>query len=191
MHEAGFAAGERVVEVGPGAGAITLPLARLGVDLVAVEVDGHHAERLRARLRDAGHVNVRVVVADFAAFRLPRAPFRVVGSLPFGRTTAILARLLDDPARPITRADLILQWEVARKRCQQPPSTLRGAAWAPWWEFRLGRRIPARSFRPVPRVDGGTLTVVRRDPPLLPEAMAPAWSRFVRERWPFEPRGTR
>ena len=163
VQDARLESGELVLEIGPGAGAVTLALARCGVDVVAGG---------RAR-------------ADIRSFRFPETGFRVVGSLPFGQTTSILARLLDDPALPLTRADLILQWEVARKRALRPPGTLRSAAWAPWWEFRLGPRIQARSFRPVPRVDGGVLRVVRRNPPLLPDAMAGSYARFVKENWPF------
>jgi 23S rRNA (adenine-N6)-dimethyltransferase len=83
------------------------------------------------------------------------------------------------------RADVIVQWEVARKRSTVPASTLRSTAWAPWWEFRLGRRIPAAEFRPVPRVDGGVLVITRRDPPVLPRSMANRYQAFVRANWPF------
>jgi 23S rRNA (adenine-N6)-dimethyltransferase len=191
VRDAGFSPGELVVEIGPGSGSITLALARRGVDLIAVELDRAWADRLRSRVRSAGHSNVRIAVADFRSFQLPEAPFRVVGSLPFGQTTSILGHLLDDPARPLIRADLILQWEVARKRAAQPPSTLRCAGWAPWWEFHLGRRILARSFRPIPRVDGGVLSIVRRRPSLLPDEMAASYASFIGENWPFTGRQRR
>jgi len=109
----------------------------------------------------------------------------VVGSLPFARTTDVLSRLLGDPRVPLERADVIVQWEVARKRAAAPPSTLLSTAWAPWWEFRLGPRIPAEAFRPVPQVDAGVLVVTRRRPSLLPPAMARAYAGFVRRQWPF------
>jgi len=66
-----------------------------------------------------------------------------------------------------------------------PPATLLSTAWAPWWEMHLARRIPATSFRPVPRVDAGLLTITRRDPPLLPVAMARRYAAFVQSGWPF------
>jgi 23S rRNA (adenine-N6)-dimethyltransferase len=41
------------------------------------------------------------------------------------------------------------------------------AMWWPWYEFELHARVPARSFRPVPSVDGGLLTMRRRASPLV------------------------
>lgn len=185
VRNARFSPDDLVVEIGPGSGSLTLPLARRGVDLVAVELDRDWAARLRERLRAGGLSNVRVVPADFRSFDLPKRPFRVVGNLPFHETRAILALLLDDPRLPLRRADLIVQWGVAKKRTVHPPETLRGTAWAPWWRFERGARIPARSFRPAPSVDAGVLTIERREPALLPEAMARDYARFLRERWPF------
>jgi 23S rRNA (adenine-N6)-dimethyltransferase len=184
VESAGFRAGQLVVEIGAGRGALTFALAREPIDVVAVELDPVWAERLRHELRRAGHPRVRVVHADFLSFALPARPFRVIGSLPFGRTTEICRRLFDDPAVPLERADLVVQWEVACKRASQPPTSLLGAAWAPWWEFELVRRIPAREFRPVPRADAGVLVVRRRAPALLPPSVAPAWARCVRAHWP-------
>jgi 23S rRNA (adenine-N6)-dimethyltransferase len=185
VAEAGFRAGDFALEIGPGLGPFTLALLRRGVDVLAVEADPSLASRLRQQASRASRGRLRVVAADVRSLPLPARPFRAVGSLPFGQTTDIFRRLLDDPDTPLVRADLIVQWEVARKRAGAPPSTLLSAAWAPWWEFRLGRRIPAHEFRPVPRVDAGVLVVTPRTPPLLPASMAARYSRFVRAHWPF------
>jgi 23S rRNA (adenine-N6)-dimethyltransferase len=180
VDQAGLVPGELVVEIGAGAGAITRVLARRPVRVVAIEPDPAWAGRLREELR-----GVRVVGRDFFAFDLPREPFRVLGSLPFGRTTDILRRLLDHPSAGLRRADIVVQWEVALKRSLTPPETMLSTCWAPWWETRLALRIPATSFRPVPRVDAGLLTITRRDPPLLPLAMSGAYAAFVQREWPF------
>jgi 23S rRNA (adenine-N6)-dimethyltransferase len=185
VAECDVAAGELVVEVGAGTGAFTLALARRGVEVIAIERDPDWAARLRARVSGVASHRVRVVEDDFLRVSLPGRPFRVLGSLPFGVTTEILRRLFDDPRTPLQRADLIVQWEVARKRAESPPSTLLSTAWAPWWEFHLGARIPARAFRPVPRVDAAVLRVTRRRPALLPAALAQPYASFVRARWPF------
>ena len=184
IAEAAFAPGELVVEVGAGRGALTHALARRDVDLVALEKDPRWAASLRRDLarHDRRH-DVRVLCCDVLDFRVPRRPFRVIGSLPFGTTTAILRHLLDDPGSPLVRADLIVQWEVARKRATMPPSTLLSAGWAPWWCFEVGRRIPATAFRPVPSVDAAVLRVTRRAPAILPPRMAGAYKAFVRRQW--------
>lgn len=48
-------------------------------------------------------------------------------------------------------------------------------------------RVPATAFPflSIPRVDAGVLTILRRDPPLLPTTVAGAYAGFVREHWPF------
>jgi 23S rRNA (adenine-N6)-dimethyltransferase len=188
VASADFRPGELVLEIGAGRGALTHALAELPLDVVAVELDPVWAARLHAELAD--HPRVRVVCADFFAFTLPQRPFRVIGSLPFGRTTDVCRRLFDDPRLPLARADLVVQWEVAKKRASSPPGTLLGATWAPWWEFRLGGFLPADEFRPVPRTDAGVLVATRRPAALLPPAMAGAYAGFVRERWPFTPPDT-
>jgi 23S rRNA (adenine-N6)-dimethyltransferase len=184
VAEAAFNPGELAVEIGPGRGAITFALARRGVRVLAVELDPAMAEALRHEVRRRGLSDVRVVSRDFAQFSLPRHPFRAVGSLPFGVTTALLRHLLEGTEGTLQRADLIVQWEVAVKRAAVPPSTLVSAGWAPWWQVALGQRIPAQAFHPVPRVDAGLLTITPRDPPILPRSLGPAFREFVRSQWP-------
>jgi len=190
VARAAFGPGDFVVEVGPGLGVFTAAVARRGAEVLAVELDPVLAPKLRARLGPGLRDRVRVVRGDFLSFPLPRRPFRVLGSLPFGRTTDVLRRLLDDPLQRLVRADLVVQWEVARKRIAVPPSTLLSTLWAPWWEFELACRIPAHEFTPVPRVDAAFVSVVRRSRPLLPLAMARPYARFVRAHWPFDDRAS-
>ena len=183
VEQANFRPDELVIEIGAGLGALPRAIAFRDTRVIAVEADPRWAGRLRERL--GAQPRIRIVEADFLSIALPREPFRVAGSLPFGRTTDILRRILDDPGVPMTRADVIVQWEVARKRAAMPPATLLSTIWAPWWEMQLRGRIAASEFRPIPRVDAGLLTIARRDPPLLPPSRARPYAAFVRERWPF------
>ncbi len=183
VARADFDAEDLVVELGAGRGACTFALARHCAHVIAVEKDPRWAEHLRREASRLGAGNVTVVCRDILSFRLPRRPFRAMGSIPFGATTAILRHLLDDPAHGLQRADLIVQREVARKRAALPPTTILSTAWAPWWTFELGRRVPAEAFRPVPAVDAAVLRAIRRVPPLLPERMAAAYAAFVRSQW--------
>ncbi len=151
-----------VLEIGAGDGALTLPLSRHGRTITAIELDTRRALRLGARTP----AHVTVVNEDFLRYSLPRTPHVVVGNLPFHLTTAITRRLLD--AQNWHTAVLLVQWEVARCRAGVGGATLLTAGWAPWYEFDLHSRVPARAFRPMPGVDGGLLTVRRRSAPLGP-----------------------
>jgi 23S rRNA (adenine-N6)-dimethyltransferase len=174
---AGVVRGDLVVEIGAGRGVLTAALARRARRVLAIELDPDWAAGLRERFARSPHV--QVVEGDALTAALPREPFRVVANLPFARTTALLHRLLDDPSLPLQRADLVLQWEVARKRAGEPRSVV-SAAWSPWWSARLGGRLPRTAFRPVPAVDAGVLVVERRPEPLLPPVTADAYAAFVR-----------
>jgi 23S rRNA (adenine-N6)-dimethyltransferase len=172
----GVADGDLVIDIGAGNGLISQALARRGATVVAIERDPALADRLRAKF--ATWPAVTVAEADVLTAPLPGEPFRVVANIPFGITTKILRRLLEDGGRLI-RADVIVQAEVARKRGTGGRGTLLNACWEPWFEFATGARIPATAFRPRPRVDAAVLIVARRDPPLLDAASRRDYTAFV------------
>jgi 23S rRNA (adenine-N6)-dimethyltransferase len=185
VRNTGVTRGDLVVEIGAGTGVLTNGLADRARRVIAVEVDAALAARLRARF--AGDRSVRVVACDALDFRLPDEPFRVVANVPFAHTTAILRMLLDDPASELMRADLIVQWGAAVKRCSQRPSTLLTTSWLPWFELTITRRLPPSSFRPAPACDAAVMTVTRRPDPLLRTHERDAFVRFLRRG--FEQRG--
>jgi 23S rRNA (adenine-N6)-dimethyltransferase len=176
--------GELVVEFGAGDGALTIPLAAAGARVLAIERDPQWAEKVKRRLVARGLAGrVDLMAADMLAVALPGEPYRVVASPPFNLTTALLRTLLENPTAGPYRADLIVQWEVARKRSAVPPTTLLSTMWAPWWQFEIVRRISRGSFRPVPKVDAAWLAITKRQSPLLPSSLAPAWAAFVQSHW--------
>lgn len=164
----------RIIELGAGDGALTTPLAALGVPLTAVELDPRLVRRLRDRLGD----RVRVEGADMLHIPLPHG-CDVVSNVPYHLTTPLLRRLLASPSWHT--ATLLVQWEVARKRAAVGGTTLLTAQWWPWYEFRLLRRVGARSFRPVPSVDSGLLRITRRAEPLLAWRDRGSYRRLVSE----------
>lgn len=84
---------------------------------------------------------------------------------------------------------MLVQWEVARRRAGVGGASMLTASWWPCYEFTLHARVPARSFRPVPSVDGGLLTMTRRTAPLVEDLAA--YQRFVREVFTGRGRGLR
>jgi 23S rRNA (adenine-N6)-dimethyltransferase len=168
-----------VVEIVAGTGAFTAALAARARRVIAIELDPRLARGLRSSF--ALDPSVRVVEGDARSWPLPREPFRVFGNVPFAITTDLFRHLLDDPLGALVRADLVVQWEAARKRVADPPRTVRSLGWGPWWTFAIERRIPSSNFRPPPRVDAALLTIRRREPPLLRETEVSAYRRLVRE----------
>jgi 23S rRNA (adenine-N6)-dimethyltransferase len=173
-----IAPGDVVLEIGAGDGRLTAELARRARGVVAVELDPVSVDRLRARFR--GDRRVRVVHADIRDVPLPREPFRAFGNIPFGVTNAVLRRLLDDPSVPLTRIDLILQLEAARKRAEVWPSTALSLGWLPWWDLSIVRRLPRTGFDPAPTVDAAMLRGVPRRPPLLDTTRRSSFVGLVR-----------
>jgi 23S rRNA (adenine-N6)-dimethyltransferase len=177
IEQADIGPDELVVEIGPGRGRLTKPLSEVARRVMAVEIDRRFAGHLQARF---GHApNVEIVHGNILRVPLPPAPFRAFGNLPFGLTTPILRRLLDDPAVPMTGADLLVEPNVARKRASPRPPNLLSLGWQPWWEFRLVRQLPASAFEPPPSVDAGFLAIRRRTSPLLSARAGPAYRAML------------
>ena len=175
---AGVARSDLVVEVGAGTGRLTAPLAASAGRVIAVELDPDLANGLRRRF--GREPRVAVVEADALLVPLPSRPYRVAGNVPFGITTALLRRILGDPASPCTAADLIVQEGLARKRCALRPCTMLSLSWLPWWSLTIERLLPAGSFEPRPSVDAAILAARRRQPPLLPTEAAPSYRALLR-----------
>jgi len=159
------------LEIGPGEGALTLPLARLVRRVVAIEIDRDLA-RLLAR---AAPENVQVVTADFlrsdlvALLRGGDSPVRVAGNLPYNISSPILFRLLAiaDEGRFLADATLMLQREVADRIVAGPGDTDYGVA-SIMIQF-LGRverslLLPPGAFRPPPRVSSAVVHIAFTPP---------------------------
>lgn len=162
-----------LVEWAAGRGALTVPLARLGRPVEAVEIDPRSAGRL-GRIVPA---NVTVTRGDILRHAPPSGAYDLVCNVPFHLTTPVLRRLFT--LTGWQRAVLITQWEVARKRAAVGGTTLLTAQWWPWFTFRLDRRVPAAAFRPRPSVDAGLLVIDRRPEPLVPAADLDRYQRFA------------
>jgi 23S rRNA (adenine-N6)-dimethyltransferase len=176
---ADISACDLVVEIGAGGGRLTEPLAAAAGAVIAIERDASSAAQLRRRFD--GRPWVRVIEGDALGVPLPREPYRVVANLPFGITTAMLRRLLDDPAGVLIAADLIVQRGFAVKRCAPRPCTLLSAGWLPWWRLTIDRILPSASFDPPPAVDAAVLSIRRRTTPLIDAADLPSYRALLRQ----------
>jgi 23S rRNA (adenine-N6)-dimethyltransferase len=140
-------AGELVLDIGAGYGALTEHLVRARARVVAVELHAGRASALAERFPQ-----VTVLRLDAMELRLPARPFRVVANPSFAMTAGLLDLLLARDSN-LTRADLVLQRAVVRKVAARPARRFR---------FDAGLSLPRRAFVPPPRVDSGVLVVRRR-----------------------------
>lgn len=166
VRSVGIARDDLVVEIGAGGGRLTHALAHRARRVIAIEIDDPLVQRLRRVFAGVG--NVAIVDGDALAVPFPDEPFRAFGNVPFSITSAILRRLLDDPGSALRRADLIVQEAVAVKRSGSRPSNARSVAWSPWWDIRLGERLPRETFQPPPAASAAMLSIARRPVPWLP-----------------------
>jgi 16S rRNA (adenine1518-N6/adenine1519-N6)-dimethyltransferase len=164
--------GERVVEVGPGLGSLTLGLLEAGADVVAVEIDTVLAARLpltvAARLPEAADRLTVLATDALRVTELPgEPPTALVANLPYNVAVPVLLAFLERfPS--IQRVLVMVQSEVADRLVAPPGSRTYGipsvkAAW--WGDARSAGAIGRAVFWPVPRVDSALVALERRDPP--------------------------
>jgi 16S rRNA (adenine1518-N6/adenine1519-N6)-dimethyltransferase len=174
------AGGERVLEIGPGGGALTAELLRAGARVVACEVDPEWAFALRRRFAAP---SLRIVVADALAIdyrRLP-APTLVAGNLPFNVATPIIEALLAHP-EVVPRAAFMVQKEVAERLVARPGESAYGSLTVltrAQAEARYLGTVRAGSFRPPPKVSAGFVGLELKEPPLEASEME-GFRRLVR-----------
>ena len=119
--------GDQLVEIGPGQGAITLPLLQAAGRLDVVELDRDLVGPLADKCRDAGDLKIHNADAlsfDFCSLTTD-SPLRVVGNLPYNISTPLLFHLLDQH-RCIRDMHFMLQKEVVERMAAQPGSRARG-----------------------------------------------------------------
>ncbi len=148
---------ETLVEIGPGQGAITLPLLEAAGKLTVVELDRDLIQPLQNRCRSAGELTVynrdalRFDFCELAA----AGPLRVLGNLPYNISTPLLFHLLDQQ-RCIADMHFMLQKEVVERMAAGPGSGQYGRL-SVMLQYRcqvdMLFSIGPGAFSPPPKVD--------------------------------------
>ncbi|MBD8078988.1 16S rRNA (adenine(1518)-N(6)/adenine(1519)-N(6))-dimethyltransferase RsmA [Cellulosimicrobium arenosum] len=173
VRTSGVTAGERVVEIGPGLGSLTLGLLEVGARVVAVEIDPVLARQLpttvAAHVPDLGD-RLEVVGADaLDVVELPGPPpTALVANLPYNVAVPVLLTFLER-FDSLQRVLVMVQSEVADRLAAGPGSRTYGvpsvkAAW--YASARRAGTVGRAVFWPVPNVDSALVALDRREPPV-------------------------
>lgn len=164
--DAGITKADAVLEIGPGAGALTRALAERAGKVVSYEIDRRLEPVLDETLSGCG--NVRVVfrdICDVTDDELTAAvgsDYILAANLPYYITTPVLFRFTECACPPRVMV-VMVQKEVADRLTARPGTAAYGAITASvnlTYETRVTRAVPRTLFTPVPNVDSA---VVRLD----------------------------
>jgi len=161
---------DHLVEIGPGLGAITLPLLERIDSFDAVEIDRDAIRHLRESTAARGTVRIHeadVLEFDFGTLAAAGRPLRLVGNLPYNISTPLLFRLIEQRALFIDM-HFMLQKEVVDRMAAAAGDDDYGrlsVMLAPWLGVEPLFEIGPGAFRPPPRV---VSTFVRLRPHATP-----------------------
>ncbi len=162
----GVGAADRVLEIGPGTGALTRGLQARAGGVVAVEIDRHLAAALERRLPavevvrgDALEVDLAALLGDAEGGRR-----RIVGNLPYNISTPLLGRLFAIVDQ-VADMHFMLQAEVAARLAAPPATKVYGRlSVIAQYYCRIERlfEVDAASFTPPPKVDSAFVGLTAR-----------------------------
>lgn len=161
---------QHLVEIGPGLGALTLPLLTRIPTLDAIEIDRDAIRDLRSKTTEQSlriH-EADVLKFDIATLRRDSRPLRLVGNLPYNISTPLLFHLIAQ-RQHIDDMHFMLQKEVVDRMAAEPNTEAYGrltVMLAPWVQVESLFDVGRGAFRPPPKV---TSSIVR----LIPHATPP------------------
>mmetsp|Transcript_17043 Transcript_17043/g.32083 ORF Transcript_17043/g.32083 Transcript_17043/m.32083 type:complete len:327 (+) Transcript_17043:173-1153(+) len=154
--------GKRVVELGPGAGAITRELFKKYPLMGAVEIDQRAVSFLQQKLPSLDVTHQDVLQTDWAAMAQQRGgPLNLIGNLPYYITSQILFSLADSH-RAVQSGVFTTQLEVGQRIVSKPnckPYGILAVVFQLYCQPRLHFTLPPTVFYPQPKVDSALLSL--------------------------------
>lgn len=195
LHDAGvigriidsicLAPGETVCEIGPGRGALSDRLARIGNRLHLIEIDRDLVPTLRERY--ASHKQIQIhekdaLTLDLGALNSPD-PIVLVGNLPYNISSVLLIHLLSQ-RKKISRMLFMLQKEVAQRLVADPGASEYGrlsVMVSRVFEPRILFDVGPGAFTPPPKVRSSIVALHPRREPVGPSVRNDAFEALVRQ----------
>lgn len=175
----------RVLEIGPGKGALTTELLAKGLSVTAVETDPSWHEWLQENLADE---RLDVVLDDFREYDLKSwleshegERLAIVGNIPYHISTAIVSKCLEEIAGGIP-AFFLVQLEYAERLVAKPGIKAYGSL-SIYTQLRaraqIIAKVPKTDFKPVPKVDSAVIQMAPADTQ-YPEAVLKQVEKYSR-----------
>ena len=158
VDSAEISEGEKVLEIGPGRGALTELLSSKGT-LIAIEKDKWLAVVLKQKFKE----NVEIIEGDILKWDVPPIDV-IVANLPYSISSPILFRLFSNEW---TRAVLMFQEEFANRLVAKPGSKIYGRLSVMANHFVDTKKlfkVSKTAFQPQPKVHSQVVKLVRREP---------------------------
>lgn len=162
---------DRVVEIGPGLGSLTLALCETGAEVVAIEADRSLLDPLAETTK---HTRTRIIHADATELtwsdELDGDGWVLVANLPYNVGTPLVADVLDFVPK-VSRLVVMVQREVADRLIAGPGDDAYGALSVKVASWATGRRlcsVPSTVFHPRPKVDSTVVELTRHIEPAVP-----------------------
>ncbi|MCR5067564.1 MAG: 16S rRNA (adenine(1518)-N(6)/adenine(1519)-N(6))-dimethyltransferase RsmA [Erysipelotrichaceae bacterium] len=159
---------DTVIEIGPGLGSLTLPMAEKCRRVIAIEIDEQLCGILREELKDYDNLEIRnedILKTDLdAILNEVDGKAVIVSNLPYYITSEILLKLLTNSGK-ISRIIAMMQKEVAERFFKKEADKDYGPLQviAPYYcEISVLSRVNKRNFLPQPKVDSAVLLFVTR-----------------------------
>jgi 16S rRNA (adenine1518-N6/adenine1519-N6)-dimethyltransferase len=158
---------DKVVEIGPGLGSLTLGLLEKVNSLAVIEFDSRLADRLKQTLdqRASGH-KCHIIAADaMNVTELPFEPDALVANLPYNISVPVLLHFMET-FPTLTKGLVLVQAEVAARLIAPPGSKTYGSPSAKlaWYAKASSGGVVSRNiFWPIPNVDSALVYFEKRE----------------------------
>jgi 16S rRNA (adenine1518-N6/adenine1519-N6)-dimethyltransferase len=174
--------GDRVLEIGPGQGALTRSLLARGARVTAIEIDRDLVPALRARFPAVNLVEGDALEIDWHAVmgREPGESWMVTGNIPYNITSPLLDKALIPPSPD--RIVFLVQREVAERVTALPGTGEYGALTVGIQATAHAERlftVPAGAFTPRPQVDSAVIRLTPLAAPLVSDSEVNSFRRMV------------
>ena len=156
-----------ILEIGPGLGILTRELAKKVKKVLAVEKDKKLTDILKKELDNDKIKNIQVINQDILKFEPSsfnlKEPYKLVANLPYYITGPVIRMFLES-TKPPQLMVLMVQKEVGKRICAQPPKMSKLAVFSQFYgKPEIVKFVSKKSFRPQPKVD----SVILRIKPLV------------------------